>query len=127
MAHGKLRLNKKILCIDDNLENSYLIKRVLEADGYHVVLASNGSKGLVRANRERPCLILLDIHLTGLNSYEVVCQLRQMEQTKNTPILAFSTSTNPEDKELSFKVGCNAFISKPIDVDLISEQIAAYL
>ncbi len=127
MVDGDLLVNNKILCIDDNVDNSNLVKRVLEAEGYHVVLASNGSMGLTQANLEQPCLILLNIHLPGLNGYEVARRLRQMEQTKNTPILAVSSRASSKDKERSIRVGCNALIAKPIDVDHISEQVAAYM
>ena len=127
MADGSFLINNKILCIDDNADNCNLIKRVLEAEGYHVVLASNGSNGLIQANLEQPCLILLNIHLSGLNGYETARRLRQMEQTKNTPILAVSTRASAKDKERSVSVGCNALIVKPIDVDSFSEQIAAYI
>ena len=104
-----------------------LIKRVLEAEGYNVLLASNGSKGLVQANQEQPHLILLDIHMPGLDGYEVARRLRQMEHIRNIPILAVSTSGHPEDKVLSIEAGFNDYIIKPIDVDLISQQIAVYL
>jgi CheY-like chemotaxis protein len=99
----------------------------LEADGYLVLLAPNGREGLSQAFRERPNLILVDIHLQGLDGYEVARRLRQMDHTRHIPILAVSTSGNPEDKDLSVEVGYDDYIVKPIDVDLISKQIAAYL
>jgi len=120
-------LQNKILYIDDDPHNSNLIKRVLEAAGYYVVLASNGVEGLAQADKLQPHLILLDIHMPGLNGHEVARRLRQMKRTRNTPILAVSMSCTLEDKLLSREMGCNGYITKPIDVDLISDQIAAYL
>lgn len=120
-------LQNKILYIDDDPHNSNLIKRVLEAAGYFVVLAANGVEGLAQADKLQPHLILLDIHMPGLNGHEVARRLRQMKHTKHTPILAVSMSCTLEDKHLSREVGCNGYITKPIDVDLISDQIAAYL
>ena len=117
----------KILYIDDDLNNSLLMKRVLEADGYQVSLASGGFKGLDQAQQEIPDLILLDIYMPDLNGHEVARRLRGSEGTKNTPILAVSASPNSDDKRRSFEAGCNGYISKPIDVDLISSQVAAYL
>ena len=119
--------NAKILYIDDDLNNGHLMKRVLEADGYAVSLAPNGSMGLAAANRELPDLILLDIYMPDINGHEVARRLRSMEKTKNTPILVVSASPNSYDKRLSLEAGCNGYISKPIDVDLISSQVAAYL
>jgi CheY-like chemotaxis protein len=119
--------SSKILYIDDDLNNGNLMKRVLEADGYSVSLASNGLMGLAQAERERPDLILLDVYMPDLNGHQVAHCLRQMEHIKNTPIVMVSASRTPEDQHLSAQAGCNGFIAKPIDVDQISEQIAAYL
>jgi two-component system cell cycle response regulator DivK len=117
----------KILYIDDDLNNSTLMKRILEAEGYVVSTASNGLMGLAQAEQERPDLILLDIYMPDLNGHQVVHCLRQMEHTRETPILMVSASRTPEDKHLSAEAGCDGYITKPIDVDHISEQIAAFL
>lgn len=117
----------KILYIEDDLNNALLMKRVLEADGHSVSLAPSGNVGLDKANREHPDLILLDIYMPGLNGHEVARRLRQMDDTKNTPILVISASPNSDDKRLSKEAGCNGYISKPIDIDSISNQVAAYL
>ena len=117
----------KILYIDDDLNNSTLMKRILEAEGYVVSIASNGLMGLAQAEQERPDLILLDIYMPDLNGHQVAHCLRQMEHTKETPILMVSASRTPEDKHLSSEAGCDGYITKPIDVDQISEQIAAFL
>ena len=127
MSKARCLENNKILYIDHDPDNSSLIKRVLEADGFLVLLAPNGLDGLTQAFHEQPGLILVDVHLQAPDGYEVARRLRQMDQTRNTPILAVSTSGNPEDRHLSLEVGCDDYIVKPIDVDLISEQIAAYL
>jgi len=116
-----------ILYIEDDLNNALLMKRVLEADGYSVSLASSGNVGLDKANREHPDLILLDIYMPGLNGHEVARKLRQIDDIKDTPILVISASPNSDDKRLSQEVGCNGYISKPIDIDRISSQVAAYL
>ena len=119
--------SNKILYIDDDVNNGILMKRVLEADGYSVSLASNGTIGLDLANREAPDLILLDIYMPGLNGHEVARRLRKHNDTKDTPILVVSASPNSDDRRLSSEAGCNGYIAKPIDVDMISEQVAAYL
>jgi two-component system cell cycle response regulator DivK len=121
--------NSKILYIDDDLSSGSLVKRVLEAEGYTVLLALNGLTGLNQAHRESPDLILLDIYIymPGLNGHEVARRLRQMEYTKDTPILVISSSVHAEDRSLSAEIGCNGYIPKPIDVDQFSEQIAAFL
>ena len=114
----------KILYIDDDPVNCSLIKRVLEAYGYHVSLAPNGLRGLEQAYSEKPDLILLDINMPDMSGYEVALILRQSDRTKNTPIVFISSNT-PSDDYL--EVGGNGFIMKPIDVDLITGQVASYL
>lgn len=122
-----LKEHGKILYIDDDLNNGYLIKRILEADGYSVSLATGGLMGLDKANHESPDLILLDIYMPDLSGHEVARRLRQTDATKTTPILAISASPNSDDKRLSLEAGCNGYLSKPIDVDQFSSQVAEFL
>lgn len=103
------------------------MKRILEAEGYRVSLAPNGLTGLAQAELERPDLILLDIYMPDMNGHQVAHCLRQMEHTKDTPIIMVTISRNSEDRYLSQAAGCNGYITKPVDVDLISEQLASYL
>lgn len=127
MIQTKTPTKNRILYIDDDDNNGTLMKRVLEAEGYRVSFAPSGSMGLAQANREQPDLILLDIFMPDLDGYEVARRLRRMDRTKDTPIVAVSVSTKEETVHLSAEAGCDGYITKPIDVDLISEQIEEYL
>jgi CheY-like chemotaxis protein len=127
MPQTKSPTKNRILYIDDDDGNGSLMKRVLEAEGYSVSLAPTGSMGLAQANREQPDLILLDIFMPDLDGYEVARRLRKMERTKDTPILAISVSRKEETRHLSAQAGCNGYITKPIDVDRIAEQIGEFL
>ena len=118
---------KKLLIVDDEADTLRLVALMLERQGYLVVTAPTGQKALEMVKQEKPDLVLLDVMMPEIDGYEVARRLRQMDQTRNIPILAVSTSGNPEDKHLSIAVGCNDYIVKPIDVDRISKQIAAYL
>lgn len=127
MSYKNPQTGYKILYIEDDEHNTRLMKRVLEADGYHFLSAAEGFDGLIQARRERPDLILLDINMPDLNGHEVARRLRRMQPTKNTPILVISASQDSADQLLSRQIGCNGYIVKPIDVDLISQQVAAFL
>lgn len=120
-----ITMDAKILYVDDDPQNGSLMKRILEADGYNVSLASDGLAGLMQASLESPDLILLDVNMPDLNGYQVAQSLRQMERTKNIPILFVSAT--PDLKNEYRRVGGNGYITKPIDVDRISEQVAAFL
>jgi two-component system cell cycle response regulator DivK len=117
----------KILYIEDNIENRTLVKRVLEAEGYVVLEADDGSSGLRMIEEEIPALILMDINLPEIDGYEVTTQLRQMEILDNVPIVALTANVLKGDRERSLDAGCDGYIQKPIDVDLLPAQIAAFL
>ena len=117
----------KILYIEDNLENRTLVKRVLEAEGYVVLEADDGPSGLRMIEEEIPALILMDINLPAIDGYEVTTQLRQMETLDNVPIVALTANVLKGDRERSLDAGCDGYIQKPIDVDLLPAQIAAFL
>ena len=127
ITQTKSPTKNRILYIDDDDNNGSLMKRVLEAEGFSVSLAPTGSMGIAQANREQPDLILLDIFMPDLNGYEVARRLRNMERTKDTPILAISVSRKEETKHLSAQAGCDGYITKPIDVDCIAQQIGEFL
>jgi two-component system cell cycle response regulator DivK len=117
----------KILYIEDNLENRTLVKRVLEAEGYVVLEADDGPSGLRIIEEEIPALILMDINLPEIDGYEVTTQLRQMEVLDNVPIVALTANVLRGDRERSLDAGCDGYIQKPIDVDLLPAQIGAFL
>lgn len=118
---------KKILYIEDNTDNRILIKRVLEAENYQVIEAENGQQGLEQAKTTQPDLILIDINLPDIDGYKVTEQLREIPHLAKTPILAITANVMKHDLEKTIAAGCDGYIPKPIDVDLLPQQIAAYL
>ncbi|HLG21500.1 MAG TPA: response regulator, partial [Candidatus Manganitrophaceae bacterium] len=118
---------KKILYIEDNAENRLLIRRVLEADGYVVIEAEDGSTGISKAESERPDLILMDIMMPGLDGREVTTRLRGIADLQKTPIIALTASVMKGDKERAVAAGCDGYLQKPIDVDRLQDQIEEFL
>jgi len=117
----------KVLYIEDNIENRTLVKRVLEVEGYIVLEADDGIDGLRIVQEEAPDLILIDINLPEIDGYEITTRLRQMESLSNIPIVALTANVLKGDRERSLEAGCDGYIQKPIDVDLLPAQIAAFL
>ncbi len=117
----------KVLYIEDNVENRTLVKRVLEVEGYVVLEAGDGREGLRMVREEAPDLILMDINLPEVDGYEITARLRQMEGLNNIPIVALTANVLKGDRERSLDAGCDGYIQKPIDVDLLPAQIAAFL
>ncbi|RME55991.1 MAG: response regulator, partial [Deltaproteobacteria bacterium] len=79
-------MNLKILYIEDNLENTTLVRRVLEAEGMTVIAAVDGEDGLKRARAEKPDLILMDLHLPEMDGYEATTQLKNTPELKQIPV-----------------------------------------
>ncbi|TEU16891.1 MAG: response regulator [Anaerolineales bacterium] len=117
----------KVLYIEDNVENRTLVKRVLEVEGYVVLEADGGIDGLRIVREEAPDLVLIDINLPEIDGYEITTRLRQMEGLNDIPIVALTANVLKGDRERSLDAGCDGYIQKPIDVDLLPAQIAAFL
>jgi two-component system cell cycle response regulator DivK len=121
MAEGR------ILYVEDNFDNRILIKRVLEAEGYTVIEAGDGLEGLKLAHSDSPDLILIDINLPDVDGYECTRRLRASESTRDIPILALTANVLEGDKQKALGVGCDGYISKPIDVDELPHTIEIHL
>ncbi len=116
-----------ILYIEDNLDNRILVKRILEAEGYRVLEAEDGASGLRMVEEISPDLILIDINLPEVDGYEIASRMRQIEGFQDKPIVALTANVLKGDRERSLEAGCDGYIQKPIDVDLLPAQIAAFL
>lgn len=117
----------KILYIEDDLYNRILIRRVLQAEGYKVLEAQDGPSGIAMAEKEHPTLILMDINMPDMDGYEVTARLREVETLENVPIVALTANVMKGDREKSLAAGCSGYIQKPINVDELPGQIAAFL
>jgi len=117
----------RILCIEDNAENRLLVRRILEAEGFSVLEATDGPSGLESAAQMRPDLILLDINLPEMDGYDLARRFRNTPGLQQVPILAVTANVMQGDRERSLEAGCDGYIQKPIDVDRLPEQVRAAL
>jgi two-component system, cell cycle response regulator DivK len=117
----------KILYIEDNDNNYYLINFILQAKGYEVIRARDGQEGIVLANQLHASLILLDIQLPGMDGYTVATELRKNTELANTPIIAVTSYAMTGDREKAMESGCTGYIEKPINPQTFSTQIEQYL
>lgn len=113
----------KILLIEDNEQNAYLVNYLLGARGWTIVTAMDGPSGLKLADTESPDLILLDIQLPGMDGYEVARKLRAKENLSGTPIIAVTSYAMPGDREDCLAAGCTDYIEKPIDPATFADQV----
>ncbi|MBI9048981.1 MAG: response regulator [Anaerolineaceae bacterium] len=120
-------MKKKILVIEDNDQNMYLVRFILEAHGYEVLEAKNGSDGINLAVEHEPDLILLDIQLPVMDGYTVARELRKRESIDKVPIIAVTSYAMPGDRENVLAAGCVGHIEKPINPDNFITQIEQFM
>ena len=117
----------KILGIEDNEQNLYLITFVLEKSGYEVVQARDGRVGIELAARVKPSLIILDIQLPGMDGYAVARELRKNPALADVPIVAVTSYAMVGDRERVLAAGCTGYIEKPINPETFISEIEQYL
>ncbi|MEW5958670.1 MAG: response regulator [Chloroflexota bacterium] len=118
---------RKILYIEDNLDNMILVKRVLEVEGYEVIEAKTGKDGLVKAQENLPDIVITDINLPDIDGYEVTENLKRGSRTAHIPVIAMTANVMKKDRENVIDAGCDGYISKPIDIDDLPGQIENFL
>ena len=104
-----------VLVIEDQEQNQYLMKYLLESSGFRVVLVGDGIEGISRARVEAFDLVLLDIQLPTITGYEVARALRGGPPPIAVPIVAVTSYAMPGDREQALAAGCTGYIEKPID------------
>jgi len=120
-------VGRRILVIEDQEQNLYLMKYLLEASGYDVVQARDGKEGIAAARTERPDLILLDIQLPTMSGHEVARALRTDPGLSAVPIVAVTSYAMPGDREEAVDAGCTGYLEKPIDPDTFVAEVAGYM
>ena len=120
-------MKNKILIIEDNEQNMYLLNFILVQNGYEVIQAFHGEEGISLASQHLPNLILLDIQLPVMDGYAVARELRKNEALTLVPIVAVTSYAMPGDREQALAAGCSGYIEKPIDPDTFMDQVEYYL
>ena len=113
-----------VLVVDDEAGNRTVAAHMLRPLGFEVVEAANGREGLEMAQRLRPHLILMDIAMPEMDGLEAMRRLRQLAAFKDLPVIAASASVSATDSKKSLEAGMSAFLTKPLDVDTLLEQMA---
>src|SRR5688572_14735726 len=117
----------KILYVEDNEDNVYMLTRRLERAGFEVVVAFDGEQGVAAARAKRPDLILMDLSLPVLDGWEATRRLKSAEDTRAIPVIALSAHAMPGDREKALEAGCDDYDSKPINMPSLLAKIRALL
>jgi CheY-like chemotaxis protein len=120
---------KTVLVVEDNDMNMQLVEYLLEEGGYSIVKATSGEDALAltRSETSRPDLILMDIHLPGMDGLSVVREMKSDARTQKIPVLALTAHAMRGDKDRFLEAGCDGYISKPIDVKTFLAAIQRYV
>jgi two-component system cell cycle response regulator DivK len=119
--------NELILIVEDNDKNRKLARDVLQVKGYRTLEAESAEAALKIAAETVPDLVLMDIHLPGMNGIEALKKLREGEATHAIPVLAFTASVMPQDRHQITSAGFDGFLAKPINLKEFEATIAAAL
>ena len=120
-------MKPNILVIEDNEQNLYLVKFMLEKNGYEVVQARDGREGIELATSVKPALILLDIQLPVMDGYEVARELRGNPELAGVPIVAVTSYAMAGDRERVLAAGCTGYVEKPVNPDTFINELQEYL
>jgi two-component system, cell cycle response regulator DivK len=120
-------MNRRILLIEDNENNRYLVAFLLQAQGWEVVHAPDGPTGLALAATVMPALVLLDIQLPGMDGYAVARALKADPVLAPIPIVAVTSYAMAPDRAAAMAAGCNGYIEKPIDPETFVDTVEQHL
>jgi len=116
-----------VLIIEDNEQNLYLMRFLLEKSDFTVIGAQNGRDGIQMALTRKPRAILLDIQLPEMDGYAVVAKLKKHGELEGVPIIAVTSYAMVGDRERILAAGFTGYIEKPIDPKTFAGEIREYL
>ena len=120
-------MRARILYVEDNEDNVYMLARRLRRKGYEVVVASDGEKGVEMARADAPSLILMDLSLPVLDGWAATRELKAAPETRHVPVIALSAHAMEGDRESALAAGCDDHDTKPVELERLLAKIEALL
>lgn len=117
----------KILVVDDNADNRYLLLHMLQLNGYSVLSAVNGRDALDVAQKSSPDLVLMDMSMPVMDGWTATSLLKQEPRLSHIPVIAVTGHITYDDLRRASEVGCSDHLEKPIDYDVLIHTVAAHL
>ena len=116
-----------ILYVEDNVDNRTLVSRILMVEGYTLIEAVNAADALKILETTKPDLILMDINMPDMDGYTLTGKIKMTPGLESIPVIALTANVMRGDREKSLEAGCDGYIEKPVDIDLLPEQIQRFL
>ena len=117
----------RILYVEDNEDNIYVVKSRFARVGFTVLVATDGEQGVAMAAAERPDLILMDLRLPVLDGWEATRRIKARPETRHIPIIALTAHAMSGDREKALAAGCDDFDTKPVEMPRLLEKVRALL
>ena len=117
----------RILYVEDNEDNIYVVKNRFTRAGFTVLVATDGEQGVAMAATERPDLILMDLRLPVLDGWEATRRIKAQPETQHIPIIALTALAMTGDREKALAAGCDDFDTKPVEMPRLLEKVRALL
>lgn len=117
----------RILYVEDNDDNVFMLSRRLKRRGFEVDHAENGKVALDRVGSDRPSLILMDLSLPVMDGWEATRRLKADPATADIPVIALSAHAMSGDREEALAAGCDEYETKPVDLARLVAKIEALL
>jgi len=117
----------RILYVEDNEDNIYVVKNRFTRAGFTVLVATDGEQGVAMAATERPDLILMDLRLPVLDGWEATRRIKAQPETRHIPIIALTAHAMSGDREKALAAGCDDFDTKPVELPRLLEKVRALL
>ena len=117
----------RILYVEDNEDNIYVVKSRFARAGFTVLVATDGEQGVAMAAAERPDLILMDLRLPVLDGWEATRRIKAQPETRHIPIIALTAHAMSGDREKALAAGCDDFDTKPVEMPRLLEKVRALL
>jgi two-component system cell cycle response regulator DivK len=117
----------RILYVEDNEDNIYMLTNRLTRKGYEVVVAMDGEQGVKMSQSEAPDLIIMDLGLPVLDGWEAIRQIKSAPETQHIPIIALTAHAMSHDRDRAYEAGCDDFDTKPVDMPRLLDKIRAQL
>jgi len=115
----------KILYVEDNDDNVYMLKNRLTRAGFTIVIATNGVQGVAMAASEQPDLIIMDLTLPDMDGWEASRRIKADPATKHIPVVALTANAMAGDREKALAAGCDDFDTKPVELERLLGKIRA--
>ena len=113
----------KILYVEDNEDNIFMLKKRLTRAGHTVVVANDGAQGVAMALSERPDMILMDLSLPVLDGWQATRQIKAAPGTRHIPVIALTANAMAGDREKALAAGCDDYDTKPVELPRLLGKI----